>query len=144
MVPESQESPPHDRKAFWLDRKTKPSLCAETRGASSNQRQSHQTGAKLHIWTIKVSATRRVCSVDRCCVFSHGKLFFFLIPEVEPKQYLITDEFRKVIGVWKWGVLRKWRKSKWRRGEHFSPCLRTLIQNENHRQKSSSEYYYLC
>jgi len=48
--------------SLWLVREPNQRLRAETRGASSNQRRSHEAGTKVHVWTIPVAATGRVCS----------------------------------------------------------------------------------
>lgn len=129
ISPAQQKSP-----SDWIG-KPNPSVCAETRGASIQAAPAPppNRGTTLHLnpqSELKLT------------------LIHFGISGVEPRASPITDEFREVIGVWKWGVRREWRKAKWCRVEHFysnlRPCLRTLIQTENRCQRSSSERYFLC
>lgn len=144
MVPDWQESPPHSRKASLTGLGNQIHQCAQRRTApASNQRQlRHQNrGTTPHS---QRSSERNLTLL----LSGFPGLELCLSAEEEPRASLITDEFREVVGVWKWGVRREWREAKCCRVERFSsnlrPCLRTLIQRGNRCQGSSSNRYYLC
>lgn len=138
----------------WVGRKTKVALSAETHGASSNQRQTHEAGAQgggkkktTHL-TIKVSATGRVYSLDSRSLFRLGKLILKWDCKSEsdnrwiPRSYLHlevrsstgAEEIQEVLsGLTFWVISNQQR------------CLRvmwTLIHTEIHSLRTSSEHYY--
>lgn len=136
------EAPPRNRKASLTETKSisvrRDALRLHPTSASSSTIPGHSSTVKPLKWA----------QVDASALWFSGAFFFVcLVPEVEPKSSQITDEFREVVGVWKWEVRREGREAKWCRGEHFSsnlrPCLRTLIHTEIQCQRSSSERYSL-
>lgn len=64
-------------------------------------------------------------------------------PEVGLLADLITDEFREVISVWKWGVRAEWRESKCSGVDYFSSLPATMsatdLNFDSNRESLSEE-----
>lgn len=147
MVPDSQESPLHNRKA-WVGRKTKVSLSAETHGASSNQRQSHeagvQEGGKNYTFNNKSECNRTLLPFGFLLSVEPRKSLFWSGTNSEsdirwiPRSYLHV-EVRSSTGV----VLSRLTIWVISNPQRCPRVMWTLIQTEILSLRSRSEHYYL-
>lgn len=136
MVPDPQESLQLNRKkrerSLWLGRQTKAALCAETRGASSNQRQLQKPGHRCKFKPLK-------------WLQLHDSLPFFC-----PRSLLKWEYISSPMNSVKLSALENEEFCSGGDSEnYFNPqrCLRliwTLIQAEIPSPRRSFEQYHLC